>query len=141
MPVYATRADALALYGDTAVIVATDPESTGFVGSFDAGLTRASQDIDGYILRAGKTLPATAGDAPGWFVPACIDIAIYMVSADAGSATVEKKARADYWRKCLQDAYPVRDGSGNPIGASGALGVTLEAQTRVFTRDTMGGLL
>lgn len=141
MPIYATKADALAIYGESIVAGAVDPDGEGVLedDALNKALEEASKDIEGYPLRAGDTLPTLAADAPGWWRIACIDIALYIAAADGSRIQEEKKARADYWRNLLSSQYPLTNKSGNPVSSSSG-NTKFSSHDREFTAEKQIGL-
>lgn len=135
MATYATITEARDLYGDDYVAVSGDRDP------IETSLDRASERIDGYASPYFPDgLPATAAEAPGWWKMCCIDIAIYLSSADAGPRTTEKRKRYEDAIEMLKYRYPAPEAT-ETLAPSSSVGATISAEDRVFTRTKMSELL
>lgn len=96
MAVYATLAQAEALYGSAYIAVACDRDLDGTVDgtSFDKHLSTASRQIDMYIM---GHYPLPLATPPEHLQKVCVDIAVY-------NAVPSADVRTDEMRKRYEDA-------------------------------------
>lgn len=142
---YATRADAINLYGTEYVLSAVTREGSPSTRSLEQGLEEASSEIDSYAA-IQYTTPMVFTTVPASLKRYCIDIAIYVASADAGSVTEEKRKRyedAIAWCKMLAKEQVVIPGAETPAPPTeGAASASAQYVTspRLFSRTNMDGL-
>lgn len=145
---YATEADAITLYGEDYVIVASDRDDDGDVDgpSLDQALVSASSEIDTYLgVRYDLPIPSTAVDALQYLKRVAVDIAIYALSPGALSRTDEKRTRYEDAIKWLTNVSTAKavlpgmpgEGDGTIEGQPGAV---LISEPRLFTRGKMRGI-
>lgn len=149
---YASVQDAKDQYGEDYVLTSVSRDDTPDLNAFAKALDEATSEIDSYI--GGRyTVPLT--NVPSVVKRRCVDMAIYIASADAGTYTDEKRKRYDDaidWLTMVANGkavlvFPVvEDGDGAVIDPGGTdegdtdLPIVL-AEPRLFTRCKMRGLL
>jgi phage gp36-like protein len=137
---YATLADLVTRFGETALAQLTDRENaaTPDPATIEAALTDASELIDAYAAER-YALPLSPVPAPvrRW----CADIAFYMLHGD----TCPDKVRQDYEvaLKGLKDMSKgvvlfQSAGKASP-GNPGSAGASFTAPARVFTGESLHG--
>ncbi|MCY1376863.1 hypothetical protein D9M69_643870 [compost metagenome] len=92
--VYATLVDLTEQFGSNAVLLVADRNEDGEIDAevVASALTNASAEIDTYVgVKHRLPLPLV----PQVLVLRCCEIALYRLSADAGSLTEEKRKRYD----------------------------------------------
>ncbi len=137
---YADTDDAFDLYGsdyvNTSVRLTTEGDPD--LDTLCKALVKASSEIDSY-LSIQYTLPLAT--VPEVIVQACIDMAIYRTSADAGTGTEEKRKRYDDAIRWLKD---IARGIAGIIIVGDAAPATQSPEftgpVRLFSRSTMRGL-
>lgn len=137
MPIYATRADAIDLYGAEYVGTVGDQDQDGIMepGPLDRALEEVSREIESYA-EPHIDLPSDAASAPRWWRRAAVDLALDAVPSE-GTHSMLKKERAKMWRDRLEKVYP---SAGSDDGAVVTGGVRMSATTREFTVSKMVGL-
>ena len=137
---YATLQDAIDLYGETYVLTSVDRDEDGAsdTTAITDALTQASSFIDSYLgARYDVPIPAPV---PALLVKYEVDIAIYQLSADAGTGTDEKRRRYEDAEKWLINvAKGVASlGLDDPTDEQEHLPQTSYPNARLFTRSKMG---
>ena len=139
---YATQANIEERYGATFVAMSFDKDGDG---NADAALVSKALDdatdiINSYVA-AKYALPLSP--VPTVLVGYCVDLAVYKGSAEAGSLTEEKTQRykdAIAWLRDLAKGL-VSLGIEDPPPSVNGSPRTTYPNTRLFTRDTMKGLM
>ncbi len=137
---YATREDIDAAYGDELLLLIADRDNDGVVDdpAVEAALATAASTAEGY-LRTRYTMPLT--ETPDALKRVVIDLAVYNLAADAGSATEMQESRNKAAIAWLRDvaAGRVNLTAGTPDGTRPRPIVKTGAPRR-FTRDKMRDL-
>lgn len=144
MPIYATAKELTSALGFDEVGHSSGNES--FAGhnrdAITAGIRAASREIESYAAPyglvptdVGADADATAGTYPSWWKSACIEMAVYRMSLDGGTATKIKRQHYEDWIRRLEMSYPTQIG-GNPVGGS----ITIVGGGREFSADKTSGL-
>jgi len=139
---YATRADAINLYGTEYVLSAVTREGSPSTRSLEQGLEEASSEIDSYAAVQYST-PMVLAAVPAILKRYCIDICIYVCSADAGSVTEEKRKRyedAIDWCKLLAKGLVEVPGADAPEPTTASSSAQYVTSARIFSRSDMDGL-
>ena len=138
---YATAQDIIDRYGDEAFILAADRDGDGVAdtGVADKALTDATGEIDMYV---GARYSLPLAEVPALLVKLAVDIAMYLMSADAGSGTEEKRQR---YTDALAHLRAISKGTADlglesPPPTTDAEVIT-SGNDRLFDRDTLKGLV
>lgn len=144
---YATLKNAKDLYGETYVLTSVDRDADGEPDwqAFTKALNQASSEMDSYL---GARYDVPVDPIPSVVNRYCIDIAIFLCSADASTGTDSKRQRYEDAIKWLTnvakgvvtlglETEDEPDGE-NPIPQ---LDVDTDAGSRLFTRTKMRGLI
>ncbi|SPD73811.1 conserved hypothetical protein [uncultured Desulfobacterium sp.] len=139
---YAVKQDIIDRYGEDAFYSAFDWDGIDDVDDtvVDTALEGASDEIDGYL--AGRyTLPLQT--IPRILILQCVDIALYRGSGVSGaSQTEEKKERYDDAIKYLLKVAEGKISLGiEKPSQGGSGGSAFSSNDRLFTRETMKGIL
>ncbi len=138
---YATQQNIIDLYGNDELAVTFDRDNDGTAETSDieAALTRASEEIDGY-LSGRYTTPLTT--VPGHLVTMCVDIAMYKGAVNPAMVTEEKRLR---YRDAIRYLEQVANGKislgieKESLGGQG--GAAFFGNDRIMTRDNLKGIL
>jgi len=136
---YATTKDAIDLYGAEYVLGSVSREAQPNKAALDKALADASSEMDTY-LSTNYTVPVSPV-APV-LVRYCVDIAVYVASADAGSVTEEKRKRYEdalRWLTLVARGTITVPGTSTPSATQSA-SAEFSSATRIFSRRTMDGL-
>ncbi len=136
---YATTKDAIDLYGAEYVLGSVRREAQPNKTALDKALADASSEMDTY-LSSNYTVPITPV-APV-LVRYCVDIAVYVASADAGSVTEEKRKRYEdalKWLTLVAKGTVIVPGTDAP-SATHSASAEVCSSPRIFSRRTMDGL-
>lgn len=139
---YTTEPECIDFYGEDYVLRSADRNADGNVDSdaLNAALESASAKVDAYYSKVVDT-PLQNPDAQVKWI--CADIALYRTSADPDPYTKEKRQRYEDACKFLEG---IADGSINPNDPNNDVppiggGALITSQPRLFTRESMGGVL
>lgn len=140
---YAGYDDAVALYGEEYVLTSVDRNQDGQdPDAFLSACAMASSHIDSYISVRYDVPISPVSELLKQYT---IDIAIYRCSADAGTATEEKRRRYEDALAWCRDVSKGAANLGLPDPVKGVEDGTLELHsnnpTRLFTRSKMSRLL
>jgi len=142
---YAVQADLEQRFGIDAVLTASDRNGKGEINVpiVNLALVDATAEIDSYLTER-YDLPLTT--VPTILARVCCDIAMYRMSADAGTLTEEKRTRFEDAIKWLTAVSKSVAGLGLASDDSVALdlpqtSVEMASGQRLFTRAKLGGLL
>lgn len=138
---YATLTNATDLYGDAYVetSVSRDEGTSDLTTAFEKGIAAATSEMDSY-LATRYTVPLEE-PVPQIVNRFCVDIAIYICSADAGVLTDEKTKRYERAIAWLKDvAKAVANLPIEPPSTDAEHLPQFATQTRLFTRTKMAGL-
>lgn len=133
MAVYATLAQAQALYGTSYIAVACDRDNSGAVDtdSFNKHLSTASREMDAYLL--GR-YPLPLATPPEHFQKLCVDIAVYngTPTADVCSEQIKDrhKAAIEYMKLIATNKVKLEL-------ATDATAVNASQETTLQTRHTL----
>ncbi len=138
---YASEQDMIERYGESALIVASDRDGDGLSdeGVVERTLADASDLIDSYLM-VRYDLPLS--QVPGTLTRCCVDIALYLMSADATVATEEQRQR---YEDCLKFLKLLAEGKATlglgtpPADDPKAGSASFQAADRKFSRDTLRG--
>lgn len=136
---YATTKDAIDLYGTLYVLGSVSREASPNKVAFDKALADASSEMDTYLSR-NYTVPISPV-APV-LLRYCVDIAVYVSSADAGSVTEEKRKRYEdalRWLTLVAKGTVSVPGTTAPSASDGAV-PQISGPDRIFSRTKMDGL-
>ena len=140
---YATIQDAKDRNGDDYVVRSVDRDGDGQVDTtaLDAALASASALVDSYL---GKVLDVPLANPSEQVVWITVDIALYRTSADPDPYSEEKRKRyedAIAWLEAVAaGGLNPGDNVDNPVPPVGG-GAKVRANQRVFTRDSLRGVL
>lgn len=137
---YATTKDAIDLYGAQYALGSVAREGSPNKASFEKALADASSEMDSYLSSAYDVPVSPVTPVISRY---CIDIAIYIASADAGSVTDEKRKRyedAIRWLTLVAKGTAVIAGTDGTAASAGTT-VQIAGPARIFSRSKMDGLL
>jgi phage gp36-like protein len=139
---YATQQDIIDRYGEDALYVAADRDNNDAIdtAAVNRALDDATDEINTYI---GKKYQLPLPVVPTVLVRVCVDIALYRMSFST-ALTEEKRKRYDDTVRLLKAIALGEASLGYDDGSSAeptAGEAELISNARLFTRDTMGGLL
>lgn len=140
MSAYATQTDIENRYGAEALLVAADRDGDGEVDEnvVEKALDDATDEINAYI---GTRFSLPLATVPALLVRLCVDIAFYRLSADAGSATEEKRKRFDDVLVLLNRISKGDAGLDvTPATKTVNGSATISGPARRFTRGSQGGI-
>lgn len=134
---YATITDLNTRFGEDLVITVCDRDLDGAVDT--ASLTRALDDassrIDAYV---GTTYDVPVSPVPDLLIDLCSDMALYIVSSDAGTATDDRRRRYDDAINMLKDiAKGIVTLGTEDVDVAQTGQPQLTSNTRIFSRTTM----
>jgi phage gp36-like protein len=143
---YATRADIVALYGERALLVASDRDRDGISDEdvYTNGLESATAEIDSYLGQRYRALPLSSPSR--MLKTVCIDIAIYRMSQSETSLTEEiynrYKAAID-WLKLVAkgDVSAEAASASNPASGGIPTGPVQPGTGAVIVPTIQGGLV
>lgn len=136
MPIYATEADAVALYGEEYIVTSADRDDDGRIDdAFADAVTKAQSELDSYLgIKYDLPLP----EVPTVLIRFTVDIAVYIASMTAGTLTDEKTER---YKMAIKWAMNVAAGKASlgldeePATTGG--GVTVSGPARIMTRSSL----
>lgn len=137
---YAVFQDALDLYGRDYVLTSIDRDDDGTpdLTSLTAALDQAASEIDSYLR---SRYPVPLSPVPSLVKRYAIDIALYLCSPDAASATDEKRRRYEDAIRWLEKVAEGKLSLGAEEPTVDSSTPQLSYSPRLFSRSSMRGLL
>lgn len=140
---YASQAQLESQFGQREIQTSSDRDSRGEIDEdvVTKALTDATEEINSYLANQYDLPLATV---PGRLVTICCDIALYKMSADAGTGTDEKRLRyedAVAWLKMLAKGDVSLGLPPDDVDSAQDAEVSSSSEVRIFSRTTMGGLI